>query len=143
MVNLKDIYIYFYPKGIVYDSNDVIDLSSFIDNVEHWFRNRFYHDIRSVFNNFDTFEFGRDEFDNYKFELIFYRVDFDTRIITEQFIKENIIDIDKDGDFPMNFGYDRIEYNNESYDHIYLLGNPDTAIIRFVDATPEIREEDL
>ena len=40
----------------------------------------------------------------------------------------------------MYFGYDRIEFNGENYDYVYLLGNPDSAIIRIVDA---ISTEDL
>lgn len=140
MVNLKDIYIRFYPKGIINDISDNIDLSSFIDNVQHWFYVRYSNDIRSIFNNFERYEFKRCSTDNYKFELTFYNVDFDVRVISLQFIKNCILDIDSDGEYPMYFGYDRIEFNGENYDYVYLLGNPDSAVIQIVDA---ISIEDL
>ena len=142
MVNLKDIYIKFYPVGVINSIDDNIDVSPFIDNTFYWFNQKFRNDLRSVFNNYERYEFKRCNLDSFRFELNFYNVDLDVRNITEDFIKSSVLDIDEDGDDPMYFGYDRIELGVNHYNYIYLLGNPNSAEIRIVDPV-NVRIEDL
>lgn len=132
--NFKDIRIEFRPKGIIADENDDIDISGFIENTFEWFRKTYKKKLRSVVNNFDYYVFERDETDLFKFILTLYRTNMSIVNVNPRFIKRHILDIDKEGEYPHEFGYNRISYDGELYDTIYFLGDKNSVNITYTNS---------
>ena len=132
--NFKDIRIEFNPKGIIADENDDIDISGFIENTFEWFRTTYKKKLRSVVNNFDYYVFERDETDLFKFILTLYRTNMSIVNVNPRFIKRHILDIDKEGEYPHEFGYDRISYEDDLYDTIYFLGDKNSVNITYTNS---------
>lgn len=136
--NFKDIRIEFSPKGIIADENDDIDISGFIENTFEWFRTTYKKKLRSVVNNFDYYVFERDETDLFKFILTLYRTNMNVVNVNPRFIKRNILDIDKEGEYPHEFGFNRISYDGELYDTIYFLGDQNTVNITYTNSNSSL-----